>query len=97
MTIFLDRIDSVPIINGDFDPQFFQWLWVLVDSLNEDIFDIQNAFNFLSAPAYTALEIVAFDGAGQLQDGILLYDSTNNVYVGKQSGALVKFTTVAYP
>jgi len=97
MTIFLDRIDSVPIINGDFDPQFFQWLWVLVDSLNENINDIQNALNLLTAMSYTAVEIAAMNVAGQLGNGILLYDTTNNVYVGKQSGALVKFTTTAYP
>lgn len=97
MTIFLDRIDSVPIINGDFDPQFFQWLWVLVDALNENINDIQNALNLLTAMSYTAVEIAAMNLAGDLVNGVLLYDTTNNVYVGKQSGALVKFTTTAYP
>ena len=99
MAIFLDRIDSVPIINGDFDPQFFQWLWVLVDALNENINDIQNSFNLLTAQSYTAAEIVAMQTAvpSQLSNGVLLYDTTNNVYVGKQSGALVKFTTAAYP
>ena len=97
MALFLDRIDSAPIMNGDFDPQFLQWLWVLVDSLNEDINDIQNAFNFLTATNYTAAQIAAMNAAGQLGNGILMYDTTNNVYVGKQSGALVKFTTAAYP
>lgn len=97
MALFLDRIDSAPVINGDFDPQFLQWVWVLVDSLNENINDIQNAFNFLTAMNYTAAEIAAFNGAGLLGDGILVYDTTNNVYVGKQSGVLVKFTTTAYP
>ena len=97
MSLFLDRIDSVPIINGDYDPQFFQWLWVLVDSLNENINDIQNAFNFLTAMSYTAAQIATINGAGLLNNGVLLYDTTNNVYVGKQNGALVKFTTTAYP
>jgi len=32
-----------------------------------------------------------------ITNGILLYDTTNNVYVGMQAGALVKFTTTAYP
>ena len=97
MSIFLDRIDAAPIVNSDFDAQFLQWLWVLVDALNENINDIQNAFNLLTAMSYTAVEIAAMNVAGTLGNGILLYDTTNNVYVGKQSGALVKFTTTAYP
>ncbi len=97
MALFLDRIDSAPILYGTFDVQFLQWLWVLVDALNEDIGDIQNAFNLLTAMSYTAVEIAAMNVAGSLGDGILLYDTTNNVYVGKQSGTLVKFTTAVYP
>lgn len=97
-TVFLDRIDAAPIVNNDdFDAQFLQWIWVLVDTLNENIFDIQNAFNLLRAMSYTAAEIVQFNADGLLEDGVLLYDTTNNLYVGKQSGALVKFTTTAYP
>lgn len=97
MTIFLDRIDSAPIADSDFDYQFLQWLWVLVDSLNENISDIQDAFNLLTAQNYTAAEIAAFNSAGMLANGVLLYDTTNNLYVGMQSGSLVKFTTSAYP
>lgn len=97
MTIFLDRIDSAPIINSNFDNQFLQWLWVLVDSLNENINDIQNAFNLLIAQSYTASEISTMQTDGELSDGILLYDTTNNVYVGRQNGSLIKFTTTSYP
>lgn len=97
MAIFLDRIDAAPIVNSNFDAQFLQWLWVLVDSLNENINDIQNLFNFLTASNYTAAEIATMDGAGDLGDGILIYDTTNNVYVGRENGVLVKFTTTAYP
>lgn len=97
MALFLDRIDAAPIVNSDFDAQFLQWLWVLVDSLNENINDIQGAFNLLTAMSYTAVQIAAMNVAGQLGNGVLLYDTTNNVYVGKQNGALVKFTTAAYP
>lgn len=156
MSIFLDRIDSAPIINQDFDPQFLQWLWVLVDSLNENLNDIQNALNFITpqnvalrtetvtltsgSPSFTvangalynvgdnvigngipaatniltivgnsitldanatingasALTFIPIQGAA-VSNGILLYDTTNNVYVGMQNGALVKFTTTAYP
>ncbi len=97
MTLFLDRIDAAPIVNSNFDAQFLQWLWVLVDTLNENINDIQASFNLLHAMSYTAVEIAAMNVAGTLTNGVLLYDTTNNVYVGKQSGALVKFTTTAYP
>lgn len=97
MPMFLDRIDSAPIADSDMDFQFRQWIWVLVDTLNEDINDIEDALNFLTAPNYTAAQIAALDTAGSFGDGILLYDTTNNVYVGKISGALVKFTTAAYP
>lgn len=98
MTIFLDRIDAVPIAsNTQFDHQFLQWLWVLVDSLNENIVNIQDSFNLLTAISYTQTQITDMNTAGQLNDGILLYDTTNAEYVGKQSGSLVKFTTSTYP
>jgi hypothetical protein len=97
MAITLDRIDSAPILNNDFDSQFSQWLWVLIDTLNENLTDIQNALNVLSASNYTAAQISNLYTAGILPDGIVLYDTTNNEYVGKISGTLVKFTTAAYP
>jgi len=97
-TIFLDRVDAAPVINNDtLDAQLLQWMWVLVDTLNENIADIQNAFNLLRAMSYTAAEIVQFQASGLLVDGALLYDTTNNLYVGRRSGLLVKFTTTAYP
>ena len=98
MAIFLDRIDSVPVAsNTQFDPQFLQWLWVLVDALNENWFDIQNAFNLLMAMSYTSTEITNLESGGLLNNGVILYDSTTHEYVGKQNGALVKFTTTPYP
>lgn len=155
MTLFLDRIDSAPVISGDFDPQFLQWIWVLIDTLNETIIDIENALNVLTAQSYALLtESVTLTtgspnftvadgtiynvgnnviGSGipldthilsiaantitltknatstgastltfiptilDVKNGVLLYDTTNNVYVGMQSGSLVKFTTTPYP
>lgn len=95
MSVSLDRID--PIAATEFDVQFLQWVWVLVDALNENMFDIENAFNLLAAPEYTQAQISAMQTAGQLDDGIVLYDTTNNVYVGREAGVLVKFTTTTYP
>jgi len=97
MAFFLDRVDSAPIVSQDFDPQFLQWLWVLIDTLNEVIFDIETAINFLTATNLSAAEITAMFAAGDFGNGILMYDTTNNVYVGMQNGALVKFTTTPYP
>ncbi len=98
MAIFLDRIDSSPIANiNEFNYQFLQWIWVLVDVLNEDLNSIQAALTLLTANGYTQTEITDMNTAGQLSDGVILYDNTNNVYVGRQNGSLVKFTTSAYP
>lgn len=96
MTLFLERLDSAPLANSDFDYEFNQWISVLINVLNEVIEDIQNAFNLLSAPQYTAAEIATMFTDG-LPNGIILFDTTNNEYVGQISGVLVKFTTAAYP
>ncbi len=96
-TIFLDRIDAAPILGNLFEYPFATWLAVLVNVLNENIQDIQNAFNLLEARGYTTIEIAAMMTAGDLDNGVLLYDTDLNVYVGMQSGALVQFTTSAYP
>jgi hypothetical protein len=98
-TIFIDRIDASPILSDTFEPPFATWLAVLVNVLNEDIQDIQGYFNLLTAQSYTAAQITAMQAASPavLTDGVLLYDSTNNEYVGRISGSLVKFTTTSYP
>lgn len=97
MAIFLDRIDSSPIANIDLETQFLLWIGVLVDTLNENMSDIQIAFNLLTAPSYTQTEITNMESDGQLGNGVILYDSTNDEYVGRQAGSLVKFTTAAWP
>lgn len=95
--LFLERLDAAPLSNSEFTFEFNQWIANMIDTLNEVISDLQQAFTFLQLPTYTAVEIAAFFAAGQLSNGILIYDTTNNVYVGMQSGALVKFTTTPYP
>jgi hypothetical protein len=97
MAIFLDRIDAAPILEDDFSFAFRAWCGVLVDSINEVINDVQNALNLLQAPQYTTTQINAMFSAGDLVDGVFLYDNVLNVYVGQISGALVKFTTTSYP
>ena len=97
MTLFLDRIDSAPVSDSDFSNLFVQWISVLIDTLNETLQTLQDSINFLEAPNYTATQITTLFGQGDIGNGILLYDTTNNVYVGIQNGALVKFTTTPYP
>jgi hypothetical protein len=98
MAVSLDKIDSAPIAsNKEFDPQFLQWLWVLVDTLNENIAAIVAGFAILEASSYTAVQIADMESAGELENGVILYDTTNDEYVGRQAGALVKFTTTPYP
>lgn len=96
-TIFLDRIDASPILSDVFEPPFASWLAVLVNVLNENIQDIQNAFNLLEARGYTAAEIASMFSDGDLENGMILYDTDNDVYVGVQADVLVKFTTTSYP
>lgn len=97
MTIFLDRVDAAPILGNLFEYPFASWLAVLVNVLNEDIQDIQNAFNLLQAQSYSSIDIAAMFTAETLVNGVILYDSDLDEYVGMQAGALVKFTTTAYP
>lgn len=95
MSIFLNRIDAAPTFS--LDTLLAQWIWVLVDTLNENLSEIQDSFNILKAQSYTDTEIANLEAQGALENGIILYDSVNNVYVGKQNNTLVKFTTSTYP
>lgn len=97
MEVFLIRIDTSPIFGNDFTQDFTQWVTNLVDTLNENFNDIEDGFNFLTAPNLTAAEITTGFTAGDFTNGILLYDTTNDEYVGMQAGVLVKFTTTPYP
>lgn len=99
MAIFLDRVDSSPVFNTNFPIEFTTWVSNLVDSLNKNLQVIQDALNLynngLIAPSFTSAQITALDP--DLPNGVILYDSTLNLYVGKISGTLVQFTTAAYP
>jgi len=53
MAVFLDRIDSAPMLSDDFSFEFGSWVSILVDTLNEDIADIQA--NIMSTSATTGI------------------------------------------
>lgn len=96
MSVILPRVDTAALSNTEFSPDFNQWLSVLIDTLNELIRQLESSINFPSSN-YTAIEIAAFEAQGLLVDGVVLYDTTNNVYVGRQSGVLVSFSMGTYP
>lgn len=97
MAIFLDRVSSAPLNADDLSDELDSWFSTSVDTLNEIIDDVQTAFNEFTAPRLTQAEIVAL--AADAQDGRFWYctDSVPPVFVGKENGALVKFTTTPFP
>ncbi len=95
MALFLEKINSAPLSNEEFSFEFNSWVSNLVDTLNETLRIIEETLNDFVAPVYTSAEIAVLDP--DLADGSILYDSDLDVYVGKENGALVKFTTTAYP
>ena len=101
--LFLDRIDAAPLDNEDFSYPFNAWCANTVDSLNEVFADVQNQFNGVGIPygptRLTQAQIIALNVAGELDDGVIMYctDHAPPCYVGRISGALVQFTTAAFP
>lgn len=98
MTILLDRIDSAPMLEDNFTDFFKVWVSNLIDSVNENSNDLENFFNLnFTPPSFTQAQILAM--AATLPDGVILYctDHVPPCYVGKISGALVQFTTAAFP
>ncbi len=94
MALFLQRIDSVPMTEM-LPPDFNQWTTVLVDTLNESLRTIQNSLNLPLMPQLTSVQIASLDAT--LANGVIMYDKDLDVYVGKEAGTLVKFTTTPYP
>jgi hypothetical protein len=103
-TLMLLRVDGCPTQDDDLSFPLKSWLSIIADTINSSIDAIELNINFLNqyisvdgfiVPSLTAVEIAAI--AADLVNGVLLYDTTNNVYVGQQAGSLVKFTTSSYP
>ena len=97
MSIFLDRIDSVSLAGDDFSFEFNSWLSVLIDTLNEMIRQVQDRLNQPQLQAFSQADIVA--AAPNVPDGSMWYcnDHIPPCFVGKVNGALVQFTTAAFP
>jgi hypothetical protein len=96
MDIELERINNVPLYGSStLDSDLQRWLLTTVDSLNTLIDQLEFELNKLNVPILTATEINNLSSL--VSDGILVYDSTNHVYVGKENGSLVQFDTSAYP
>lgn len=95
MSIFVERINSAPLEDTDFPMDFEQWIANLIDSLNEAINVLEDSINFFTAQSFTTAEITAI--GANLSDGIIIYNSDTDEYVGKSAGSLVKFTVTPYP
>lgn len=103
-SLMLQRIDGSPLQEDELSQPLKSWLAVLADTINSTIDAIELNVNVLNkyvgsngliVPSLTAAQIATL--APNLVNGVLLYDTTNNVYVGQQNGSQVKFTTSSYP
>lgn len=100
MSFFLDKIDAAPLNSDDFSFDTNSWMSVLVDTLNEDFFEIEESINNFTAPLITTVELAALMMLATPPSDGRIWFCTNSVpptYVGKISGALVKFTTTPFP
>ena len=97
MTVALERVNNVPLYDKDeSNTDMGRWLLTVVDSLNTTIGEIETTLNAnVVVKSFTQVEITNM--AASLVDGVLLYDTTNNVYVGRENGALRQFTTSSWP
>lgn len=93
----LPRIDGCPLQEDKLTFELKSWLSVTGDTINSAFDAIDAGFKLLTAQPLTQTQITDANTNGQLVNGVLIYDSTNNVYVGRQNGLLVKFTTTTYP
>lgn len=71
-SFFLDKIDAAPLESENFDYPFNTWVANLIDTINEDINDIQAQFNGLGLgvmhPQLTTAEITALANPANLND-----------------------------
>lgn len=99
MSVFLERIDSLPFSEDEFTFEVEQWLTALVDTLNAVIEEIEGNLNAnengLELPVFTQAEIIGL--AATAQDGTMWYCSDNPQVVVKINGALRQLDTSAFP
>jgi hypothetical protein len=92
---FLERIDAVPFFADDLSPELESWLSVLVDTLNENLADTQDAINGEADASYisrkTSAEITA------LLDRNRLPVITNGLWIDTTLGKLRFVVTPAVP
>ncbi len=57
MALQLDKIDPAPILGNAMPAEFLQWVWVLIDSLNENIDDLELTVSSLDVATIAAVPI----------------------------------------
>lgn len=99
MSIFLDRIDSVPLEDDNFSQDYTSWVSVFVDTYNETIEDVQELFNNLQAQPLTQAELTDPDFITSAENGMMWYctDSSPPNIVLKINNALVQLVTAPFP
>lgn len=97
MTVFLNRIDAVPLAADPFSDEYKAWVTVLVDSLNSVISRVEESLNTLVVPSLTSAEIIA--ASANAANGTIWYavDGTPPNLVALIDGSLVQFTTTPFP
>lgn len=83
MSVFLDRLDSAPLADDDFSFTFNSWISNVVDTLNENISDIEEQLNGLEDATFitrkTSAQITALISMNAfpvLDVGSLWFDTT---------------------
>lgn len=99
MSIFLERVNSVPTEGLEATHEYEQWLSHTVDTLNNVIQIINDEINKYNErydsgfqlPHFTTTEINNL--LSDVPDGTLFYNTDRNQFEGKENGTLVKLTT----
>lgn len=85
MIVFLEKIDAAPLADDDFSFSFNSWIAVMIDTLNEDLSNIQNQLNGLGTATFITTKtsaqitaLIAMNALPVLPVGALWYDTTIN-------------------
>ena len=101
MTVFLTRVDAVPLENDELSMALESWFSNTVDIINTDLDDIENNFNGINGGiipgSFTTAQITSMAAAAR--EGTIWYanDHVLPVLVTKLNGVLVQIVTAAFP
>lgn len=91
MAIFLERVDSAPLVNEKFTFPMMQWFSNIVDSLNETIAQVEGRINTIVVPGYTTTQITAMEP--DADNGTLWFNTTLGKLQFKVSAGVIETVT----